>query len=1509
MSERLQLALALQANPALTRNVCICAHIDHGKTTLTDTLLATNSLISRDSAGKLRFLDFLTSEQERCITMKSSSVSLLYNCTTGHVIERVQERMGRGRAEAPGASRGGEETAPPVSSMPFLINVIDTPGHLDFANEVLSALSLSDAAFLVVDALEGVCAQTRTVMRYLVTLGLDIVLVVNKVDRLYSEWMMTPYDAFTQLLQVVASVNELYASTKESLAALSLQGEANAANSLDPPGSSGSVAASGKGDAASANKRRQKKRAQGEHFSAKARNIVFASALHGWGFSLQFFAAKLRSMFPWMAEKYSVDELSGLLWNPSALLDAPGQEIRLAGKGQACRAPIFASLVLESLFHVYAVTAGEADLQAARKVYKKLFGKKAPATLNLRNAREMILKSWLPLGEVLFDAVILAGSPPTTTRNRITKGVMSTLAQSPTPHGPPSPHLPPDSFVAVCGKLLDGDALDIQDELPGAAPGLRVGTDLISDRARTREGQRYYALCRVIAGHATVGAELLVAGRPEGQQTPARVLGLLLPMGRSLLRYPVGSGDKAGSGAVCVLELSYHVPHYSVLYSSGLADVSQSPGVAESRDPPESRQGLSDLISLRSFDIGQYVSLPRPLVAVAIWPASITRYAGLLRALDMLMEVDTSARYEIDQRVGEIVLYTSGDVHLDRCCEELDRFLERDAARAEEAARAPELTRETLRALTGGLGAGEEAENPEKAEKAANARSTKEVSPGAAGGAGDTTKDTSKEQAGRLPPPPAQGEVDDNGYKITDVVLQLMEVCSGGPNITVNAKTACEVPEAYAEAIDAFQDQVSEWYTNRKLVGSGAPSLDPSALSQVTSTDGVGGIRARRRVRKAAGLMDESARDGVKTEGFSSGPALGAAGQGSLDDQGDQGGPGGPGGQAGRFEGTSELAAEDSSHSAFSDLSSDSGQDADLDLFNLEFQAGGAAGPGGLAGDYTRGPARDSEHAARSLGGLDRDALGGQGTPGGQPPASQSLYGDPLFAAALHAIDAACEARPEATDVSLDSLAERTARIFPLPAMQDVECARYAEMAMGRRLYSQFSEEISEKLEQCISRHAGLPTGLEFLLPCAEQAGAGPEPAGAPGAGDAAGARDASPPLPQALPQPSALVSRYSLLCICLPTKACEDPAFESLLDAELGVASVTEREPGLGKNVLRLKFTDVPEASRVEIFRALSKYCFGNNLRAGFVAEEPVANVTMICQIRGLGASPLDLDLGPPDAAEANAADPVAETHLADLNDDLLVDLRKKREHSPAVRALLATLTSIVLPGETRAGGRALPAYVGVPSFPTFSSAILDFTQTMRRAMECTNFRVAEPHLTARVTAGSGVSEADLQRCLARLRCQKVAVEYDSQHAVTMEVSAPRINCLILPSELRSECSGNVGIELRPGGFCVLPDNPQHLDVAATVDEEVEWGASGEHRLTDSSSNSRNAKLSAGASLSRETRFLAGRLSLTGGNCHYAGSNVAHRLVSLVRARKGLVLLGGQIVEAEKQRTLKKNR
>jgi len=1412
MSERLQLALALQEKPSLIRNVCVCAHIDHGKTTLTDTLLATNSLISRDSAGKLRFLDFLASEQERCITMKSSSVSLLYNCTTDYVIHAQQKVSPPGETRSAESSADAQQSLP--SCLPFLLNVIDTPGHLDFSTEVLSAMSLCDAAFLVVDAVEGVCAQTRTVMRYLVTLGLDIILVVNKLDRLYTEWMMNSYDAFTQLLQVVASVNELYASTKASLSLHdNLVGD-------QPVGDQGVLSTTGSPDPAVHD---QVDSADGEnphtntlpadYFTPRAGNIVFASALHGWGFSLHSFAAKLRTMFPGLAGKYSVSDLSELLWNPSASLDTQAQSIRIAGKGQVCKAPIFSSIILESLFHIYAVTtedpaSGEIDFQAAKKAYKKLFGQKLPAAVAAKQVREVILKTWLPLGEVLFDAVIFAGQSPVTTGNCICRGVLNHLLTSRQCNEPcPSQEVrmragQPEGFVAVCGKLLDADSLDIGETVGPTGSAPPHSTAAPSDQG----ANRYYALCRVVAGKVSVGSEVVVTKRSPSQRTTARVLGVLLPMGRTLLRYPPGSDSEARLGTICVLELSYHIPHYSVLYSPDYLEESEQ---------------------LRAFDIGDYISLPKPLVAVAIWPSNITQYANLLQALELLMEVDTSARYEIDKTVGEIVLYISGDVHLDRCCEELDRFL----ARPEE-----------LREAKSG-----ETEPVEKGSRVpAAARNTK---------AGHLAAAAPHGQAANLSTPGTSGQSasaqEEQGYKVSDVVLQLIEVCDGGANITVNTQVVYDPPPTYTEAMDLFQTQLAEWISNRRAGKQMDLAIDQSGFSQPTQTDGTRTSEKRKKGRRTASSAGER----------------------------EFGTPANPDGRDLR---------KSASPSASPESSKGSEDDGEVDLFSLEFQASGG---------------ESSKHAQEGVSGQDSQIQT-------SIPPSQSLHGDPLFTSALQAIDLACEALPETTDVSLDSLAGRSSKILPFPVMHDPDCLRYAELTMGKILYARFCEGLPEKLGQFLSRRAGLPAGLEFLLPAVEGVPTNVKE-NTPGMANEVALGEVADS-----PKPLALISRYSLLCLCVPTKECEGSPIKELLDENLDAVCLLGKEPDLGLNRLYLKFSDVPEKSRSEIFRNLSMYCFENILRAGFIAEEPVANVTMICEIRGLENSILELDewlthLGL--FAGVGQGDPHVGARITKVEGELAEDLAIQQDREPsaenAASVLLKTLTSTVLASESRPDIRSRPAYFGIPSFPTFSSAIPDFTHTMRRAMENTNFLVAEPHLKARVTAGSSVSEADLQRCLARLRCQKLWVEYDSQHAVTMEVSAPRMNCLILPSELRSECSGNVGIELQPGGFRILPDNPQHLDVAATVDEEVEWGASGEHRLTDSSSNSRNSKLSAGASLSRETRFLAKRLSLTGANCHYAGSNVAHRLVSLVRARKGLVLLGGQIVEAEKQRTLKRNR
>lgn len=116
------------------RNFALCGHIDHGKTTLSDSLLSEAGFLSPDLAGEARALDFLEEEQRRGITMKSANISLYY--------EKSLE-----------------------DHEPFLINLVDTPGHLDFSGKITRALRLVDGVVVVVDAVEEVITQSETVIK------------------------------------------------------------------------------------------------------------------------------------------------------------------------------------------------------------------------------------------------------------------------------------------------------------------------------------------------------------------------------------------------------------------------------------------------------------------------------------------------------------------------------------------------------------------------------------------------------------------------------------------------------------------------------------------------------------------------------------------------------------------------------------------------------------------------------------------------------------------------------------------------------------------------------------------------------------------------------------------------------------------------------------------------------------------------------------------------------------------------------------------------------------------------------------------------------------------------------------------------------------------------------------------------------------------------------------------------------------------------------------------------
>jgi elongation factor 2 len=173
--DNIKRAQNIMNKPQYIRNIGIAAHIDHGKTTLSDNLIAGAGMMSEELAGKQLLLDFDEQEQARGITINAANVSMVYN----------------------------------YKDKEYLINLIDTPGHVDFGGDVTRAMRAVDGCIIVACAVEGVMPQTETVVRQALKEKARPTLFINKVDRLINELKVTPEQMQERFVKIITEVNRL----------------------------------------------------------------------------------------------------------------------------------------------------------------------------------------------------------------------------------------------------------------------------------------------------------------------------------------------------------------------------------------------------------------------------------------------------------------------------------------------------------------------------------------------------------------------------------------------------------------------------------------------------------------------------------------------------------------------------------------------------------------------------------------------------------------------------------------------------------------------------------------------------------------------------------------------------------------------------------------------------------------------------------------------------------------------------------------------------------------------------------------------------------------------------------------------------------------------------------------------------------------------------------------------------------------------------------------------------
>eukprot|EP00591_Stephanopyxis_turris_P009503 CAMPEP_0195522194 /NCGR_PEP_ID=MMETSP0794_2-20130614/20093_1 /TAXON_ID=515487 /ORGANISM="Stephanopyxis turris, Strain CCMP 815" /LENGTH=851 /DNA_ID=CAMNT_0040651887 /DNA_START=127 /DNA_END=2682 /DNA_ORIENTATION=+ len=197
------------------RSMSVIAHVDHGKTTLTDSLVQKAGIISSKAAGGARYTDTRADEAERGITIKSTGISMFFDYVKDPANKLgMTEEEEKAQKEAL-VDKQDTDSNVKITENSYLINLIDSPGHVDFSSEVTAALRVTDGCLVVVDTIDGVCVQTETVLRQAIGERVKPVLMVNKVDRALLELQLPAEELYQAFCRSIESVNVIVATYNE----------------------------------------------------------------------------------------------------------------------------------------------------------------------------------------------------------------------------------------------------------------------------------------------------------------------------------------------------------------------------------------------------------------------------------------------------------------------------------------------------------------------------------------------------------------------------------------------------------------------------------------------------------------------------------------------------------------------------------------------------------------------------------------------------------------------------------------------------------------------------------------------------------------------------------------------------------------------------------------------------------------------------------------------------------------------------------------------------------------------------------------------------------------------------------------------------------------------------------------------------------------------------------------------------------------------------------------------